>query len=206
MIVTFLVKSFLTLFVVIDPIGLAPIFIILANDRTSEERLTIARQAVLFAALILLVFSLIGPALLRYLEISLDAFQVAAGILLFKIAIDMVFTQPEQNNPSVAEENPSQPDITVFPLAIPLIAGPGTLASIVILVGESENYLSGLLMVLAVTAVVLAIAYGILHLSDYLAQILGKAGIDVITRVLGVLLTALAVQYIANGAMGLLQG
>ena len=200
-----LVKSFLTLFVIIDPIGLAPIFMALTEKQTPEEQAKIARRAVLVAAAILVVFGLVGNWLLRYLGITIEAFEVASGILLFKIALDMVFAQRERETPEEEKEAQMREDISIFPLAIPLIAGPGTLASILILASDADVYSLGLLMVLGVAALVLVIAYALLYYSHYLAEALGKTGINVITRILGVLLTALAVQYIADGTGVLLK-
>ncbi len=199
------VRTFLTLFVVIDPIGLAPIFVTLAGDRSPKEQVKIARRAILVAGEILLVFAVTGSVLLRYLNISIEAFQVAAGVLLFKIAVDMVFAQRERETEAEEKEARLREDISVFPLAIPLIAGPGTLASILILVNEASAYSLGLVIVLAIAGIVLAIAYTLLCLSRRLAQLLGQTGINVITRVFGVLLSALAVQYIANGIVTILK-
>lgn len=202
---SFLTKTFLTLFVVIDPIGLVPLFITLTLDRTAEEQVQIARRAVLFSAAILLAFSLSGAFLLRYLDISMEAFQVTAGILLFKIGIDMVFAHRERETQEEEQEAQGRDDISAFPLAIPLIAGPGTLASLLILQNEGESYAFGTAIVIGVTAIVLLIAYGLLVLAKYLAQQLGQTGVNVVTRVLGVLLAALAVQYIADGSIALLK-
>ena len=199
------VRTFLTLFVVIDPIGLAPIFVTLAGDRSPKEQVKIARRAILVAGCILLVFAVTGSVLLRYLNVSIEAFGVAAGVLLFKIAVDMVFAQRERETEAEEKEARLREDISVFPLAIPLIAGPGTLASILILVNEASTYPWGLAIVLAIAAVVLAIAYTLLCLSRRLAQLLGQTGINVVTRVFGVLLSALAVQYIANGVVTILK-
>lgn len=204
-VIPLLFKTFLTLFVVIDPIGLAPIFMTLAGDRSLPEQSRIARQAILVAGAILLVFALVGSLLLSYLEISLEAFQVAGGVLLFKIAIDMVFAHPERETVDEEKEAKSRDDISVFPLAIPLIAGPGTLASILILTQEADGLPFALAAILAIAAIVLAITYVLLFLSGRLAGFLGQTGINVITRVLGVLLSALAVQYIANGAIVILK-
>lgn len=211
----FLVKAFLTLFVVIDPIGLAPIFITLAGNRSSEEQVAIARQAILVAGVILLIFTVSGTLLLRYLGISMEAFQVAAGVLLFKIGVDMVFAHYERETEAEEKEAQSRGDISVFPLAIPLIAGPGALTSILVLVDEGNAvhlvdeaniaHLYSLAMVLAIAAIVLLIAYVLLCLSGQLARILGQTGVNVVTRVLGVLLAALAVQYIADGTGALLK-
>jgi len=198
------VRAFLTLFVVIDPIGLGPIFVTLAGNRSPKEQVRIARQAILVAGGIMLAFALGGPLLLGYLGISIEAFQVAAGVLLFKIAVDMVFAQRERETEVEEKEAQLREDISIFPLAIPIIAGPGTLASILILVNEANAYSFGLIIVLAIAGIVLLIAYTLLCLSARLARLLGQTGINVVTRVLGVLLSALAVQYIANGVVVLL--
>lgn len=202
---SFLVQAFLTLFVVIDPIGLTPIFITLVGKYSSAEQARIARQAVLVAGGIIVAFALGGTLLLRYLGISIEAFEVAAGMLLLKIAVDMVFAQRERETEEEKKEAQSREDISVFPLAIPLIAGPGTLASILILANEANVYSFGLVMILAIAAIVLLIAYALLRFSRHLAQVLGQTGINVVTRVLGVLLSALAVQYIADGVVVILK-
>lgn len=196
----FLARAFLTLFVVIDPVGLMPIFITLTGKYTPAQQDRIARQAVLVAGGILLMFALIGNWLLQYLGISLEAFQIAAGLLLLKIAVDMVFAQRERETAEEAQEAQLRDDISIFPLAIPLIAGPGTLASLLILTAEVAGHQLGLLMILAIVVVVLLIAYVLFRVSKRLAYAFGQTGINVITRVLGVLLTALAVQYVASGA------
>jgi multiple antibiotic resistance protein len=203
--IAFVTKAFVTLFVIIDPIGLVPLFIALVNKRTPEEQTQIAQRAILVSAGILLVFTLSGAFLLRYLDISMEAFQVTAGILLFKIGIDMVFAQRERETEEEQQEAQQREDVSVFPLAIPLIAGPGTLASLLILINEADSHVLGEAIVLTDAAIVLLIAYGLLVLAKYLAQLLGQTGVNVITRILGVLLAALAVQYIADGAIALLQ-
>jgi len=197
-------NAFLTLFVVIDPIGLAPVFVSLTSSHSATERKQIAQRAVLMAGGILLVFTLGGTLLLRYLGISIAAFQTAAGILLFKIAVDMVFVQRERETAEEEKEALSRQDISVFPLAIPLIAGPGTLASILILVNRSQACPWSLSLVLGTAGIVLLITYTLFRLSGRLAHLLGQTGINVVTRILGVLLAALAVQYIADGVVRLL--
>jgi multiple antibiotic resistance protein len=199
----FALRTFLTLLVVMDPIGLGPVFLGLAGDRSAAERLEVARKAVLVAAGIMLLFTVAGAALLRHLSISLDAFRVAGGLLLFRIAVDMVFAQHERETEEEEREARTRRDISVFPLAIPLIAGPGALASVMILAGESRAHSGGLVMVLAVTVVVLGLVYAGLALSARTARLLGQTGVNVVTRVLGVLLAALAVQYVADGIRGL---
>ncbi|MBD1849156.1 NAAT family transporter [Cyanobacteria bacterium FACHB-502] len=198
----FLVKAFLTLFVVIDPVGLTPIFITLAGKYSAAQQVRIARQAVLVAGVILLVFALVGNWLLRYLGITIEAFQVAAGLLLLKIALDMVFAHRERETEEEEQEAQLREDISVFPLAIPLLAGPGTLASVLILTNDRsvQNHSFGVVVILAIAAFVLFIAYTLFCLSKQLAKMLGQTGVNVVTRVLGILLAALAVQYITDGA------
>lgn len=204
---SFSLKTFLDLFIVIDPIGLAPIFITLAGSRPVQEQFGIARQAILVSGGILLAFALGGNWLLASLGIGIEAFQVATGILLFKIAVDMVFAPPEgEKEEEDKEKEAPQEDISVFPLAIPLIAGPGTLASLLILQNESEVYVWGWLIVIAIALIILLITYILLYFSIHLANFLGKTGINVITRVLGLILSALATQYIADGVVVILKG
>ncbi len=199
------VKAFLTLFVVIDPVRLAPLYLALVGDRPDDEQIQIATRAVIVSALILLVFGLTGAYVLHNLGISLQAFQIAAGFLLFKIALDMIFVHQQRETEAEAQEAEVRRDVSVFPLAIPLIAGPGSLASILVLSRESANYYLGLSVVLAAAGVVLLLCYAFLLLSRPLAKLLGQIGINVVTRVLGVLLAALAVQYMLDGLLSLLQ-
>jgi len=201
----FAFRTFLTLFVVMDPVGLGPLFLGLAGDRTGAQRLEVARKAVLVASGIMLVFTVGGSALLRYLNISLDAFRIAGGVLLFRIAVDMVFAQHERETEEEEREARTRRDISVFPLAIPLIAGPGALASVMILAGEARAYTGGLALILGICGVVLILVYLGLALSAQTARLLGQTGVNVVTRVFGVLLSALAVQYVADGIRGLLR-
>ena len=201
-------QTFLTMLVVMDPIGLAPIFIGLAGNRPSFERRRMAVRASLIAGIIILLFGLFGRALLEHLGISLSSFRIAGGILLFLIALDMVFARPSGSKETAEEEQEAQErqDISVFPLAIPLIAGPGTLASIMILAGDAHGSPLLLSAVFLVTGVVLLLCYLALRLSGQIARVIGLTGVHVVTRVLGVLLGALAVQYVADGTLELLRG
>ncbi|ULH16227.1 MarC family protein [Deinococcus sp. KNUC1210] len=197
-------RTFITMLVVMDPIGLAPIFIGLAGGRPSAERRALSLKASLVAGGILLAFGLFGRALLEKLGISLDAFRVAGGVLLFLIALDMVFARSNSSRESEEEEREAKdrPDISVFPLAIPLIAGPGTLASMMILASDAHGSVLLLSAVLLVTGSVLLLCYLALRLSGQIARLIGLTGVHVVTRVLGVLLGALAVQYVADGVRG----
>ena len=200
--------TFLTMLVVMDPVGLAPVFIALAGNRPSFERRAIAVRAVLVAGGITLLFGLVGRPLLERLGISLDAFRVAGGVLLFLIALDMVFARQSGSRETPEEEREAQErqDISVFPIAIPLIAGPGTLASVMILAGDAHGRPLQLTVVLLVTLLVLTLCYLALRLSGQIARLVGLTGVNVVTRVLGVLLGALAVQYVADGVRGFVAG
>ncbi len=198
-------RAFLTLFVVVDPIGIAPVFIGLAGGRPPAERSRIARNAVGVAGLVLLGFALFGSWLFERLGISMDAFRIAGGVLLFRIAVGMVLAAHERETREEEEEARARNDVSVFPLAIPLIAGPGALASVMILVAQAGSDPRRLLAVFAMAALVLLLTWLALRLSGALGRILHRTGVNVVTRVLGVLLAALAVQYVADGVRGLLQ-
>lgn len=197
-------RALLTLLVVVDPVGLAPMFTAVVGGRPAEERARIARRAVLVAAGVLFAFALAGDWLLGRLGISLDAFRVAGGVLLFRIAVDMVLAQHERETEEEEAEARVRADVSVFPLAIPLIAGPGALASVMILSGEARAVPYGRPVVLGMVAVVLGLAFAAFRAAGPLSRALGRTGVNVITRVLGILLAALAVQYVADGARGLL--
>jgi MarC family membrane protein len=199
--IDFALRALITLFVVVDPAGLVPAYIALVGRRST--RTDVARRAVVIAGVVLLAFAVIGGPLLSYLGVTLGALQVAGGVLLFRIAVDMVFAQLRRETPEEAAEARAREDVSVFPLAIPLIAGPGALASALILTSEAAGTPAGYLVLLLAGAAVLAIAYLVLRGSSQVAELLGQTGINVVTRVLGLVLAALAVQYVADGLFGL---
>lgn len=196
---------FIVLFVVIDPIGLAPIFFALCHDADESYRRRMAYRGVLVSAILLLIFTLLGKQLLGSLGISIDAFRIAGGFLLFLLSIDMVFarqsglrstTRSEQNE---AEE---REDISVFPLAIPMIAGPGSMTTIMLMLGDHGSDVTQTGIILSVLLCVLIITYFALRYASAIMGRLGKTGTNVISRVLGILLAALATQYMLDGIRG----
>jgi MarC family membrane protein len=198
-------RSFLTLFVVVDPVGIAPAFLALVGERPRAEQKRVARKAIAVAGAVLFGFALGGDFLLGHLGISIDAFRIAGGVLLFRIAVGMVLASHQRETVEEEEEARSRQDVSVFPLAIPLIAGPGALASLLILVGQAKGEASKLAAVFGMTALVLGLTWLALRLSGQLGRLLRRTGVNVVTRVLGVLLAALAVQYVADGVRGLLR-
>jgi len=203
--VEFALKAFLTLFVLIDPIGLIPLFLALVGSRSYQEQKRIALKSTIVAGLLVLAFAALGGSVLRYLGISLEALKVAGGLLLFKIALDMINAQLLRETDEEHAESQARADISVFPLAIPLIAGPGTLTGVLILAGTAPGGVWGFVLVLGMAALVLFITYWSLRAALKFSSSLGRTGINVITRVLGILLAALAVQYVADGVRVLLR-
>jgi len=195
---TFLITAFVTMFVVIDPIGMTPLFVALTQGHSAASRRRIALRSCGIAMLLLLLFTIMGEAVLGFIGISMPAFRVAGGILLFITALDMLFERRTKRREDQADEEDPNDDPSVFPLAIPLIAGPGSIASVILLTGQRPG-LEGLAMVLGVTAAVLLLVMLFFLASGLLERAMGKTGITVITRLLGMLLAALAVQFVLDG-------
>lgn len=197
----FLITSFVTLFVIIDPVGLLPIFIALTPGMTAAERRSIAFRASTVAFFILALFAFFGEAVLGFIGISMEAFRIAGGALLFLTALDMLFerrTKRREDRAQESEEYDSSSDPSVFPLAIPLIAGPGSIATVILLAGQSPG-VQGTFLVLGVALAVIASAILLFLAGGLLERALGKVGITVVTRILGMLLAALSIQFILDG-------
>ena len=196
-----------TLFVIIDPVGCAPIFGGLTASYTPAAARAAAIRASVIATLILVVFALMGKPLLTYLGIELDAFRIAGGIMLFLIALEMVFEKRTQRREERADKVKHTPepheDISVFPMAMPMIAGPGSIATVMLMVGRAKDQNETLVVLVALALVMLMILVALLAARPLMA-LLGTRVEAVITRVLGVLLGALAVQYVIDGIRGVL--
>jgi multiple antibiotic resistance protein len=195
------IAAFATFFVVIDPPGCAPIFASLTAGATPQHRRSMAIRSSMVAGAILLAFAIFGEAFLRALGISLDAFRIAGGIMLFLIALEMVFEKRQERREHRAEDvkaRPAHEDISIFPMGIPMIAGPGSIASAMLLMSRGHG-LAEDLVVLAALAVVLLLTLVALLLAGPLMRLLGYRLEAMITRVLGVILAALAVQFVIDG-------
>ena len=193
---------FLTLFVVIDPVGLVPMFGALTGGASTDYRRRMAIKGVSIAGLVLLFFVVMGFALLHILGIGLAAFRIAGGLLLLLLAIDMVFARQSglrSTTRAETEEARMRDDISVFPLAIPLIAGPGAMTTLLLMVSTAHGNIPDIAVVLGLLFVVLLIALIVLLLSVRILAFMGETGANVVTRLLGVLLSALAIQFILTG-------
>ena len=199
--VEFIISALVTLTVVVDPIGLVPTFLAITNGLPAKARRSVALRACLIAAAILAGSALIGDWLLRTLSITLPAFRIAGGLLLFSIASEMVFGIRIARQSKAAEEviEDHVRNIAAFPLAIPLMAGPGAITATVLLAGRSGGDPLHLGLLLAVIAVVLVICFAVFTAASRIGQLIGTTGNIVMSRLLGVLLAALAVQFVIDG-------
>jgi multiple antibiotic resistance protein len=198
------ISAFVTLVVVLDPPGCAPIYAGLTTGASAAQRRAMAIRACAIAGVILLVFALFGEDLLGALHIELDSFRIAGGLMLFLIALDMVFEKRTQRREQRAEKvmaTPEVEDVSVFPMAMPMLAGPGAIASVMLLEGGAEG-LQGSLIVLAALLVVLILTLLALLAAGPLMKLVGARVEAVVTRLLGVLLAALAAQYVIDGLRG----
>jgi multiple antibiotic resistance protein len=199
-----LVKFFVVFFVVVDPISLIPLFAGLTQGASARYKKKMAGRATAIALLISVLFALTGARFLALMGISLSAFRIAGGTLLFLIALDMVFARPSgtRSTTSEQEEAKTRDDISVFPLAFPFMAGPGALATLLLAAGEVGS--SPLLFAgfLGVVALVLIVCWILMLATPRLMKVLGVTGANVVSRLSGVILAALAVQFIVDGIRG----
>jgi multiple antibiotic resistance protein len=204
----YLVSALVTLVVVVDPVGLVPAFVAITNDLPAKSRRSVALRACLIAAAILAGSALAGDWLLRTLSITLPAFRIAGGLLLFSIASEMVFGVRIARQSKAAEQvlEDHVRNIAAFPLAIPLMAGPGAITATVLLAGRSGGDPVRLAILLGVISAVLALCLVVFTLAGRVAARVGTTGNVVLSRLLGVLLAALAVQYVVDGIRAALAG
>jgi multiple antibiotic resistance protein len=197
----FFAAAFATIFSVIDPVGVAPLFLALTPQIEGGERYRVMRRAVTVAAVILLLFAFGGRALLASLGITVPAFSIAGGILLLLISVDMLFARTSRTRETPEEEEQARlsTDISVFPLAIPILSGPGSIATVILYMSQAGTNVLKVLSVLAAVAIGLGAAYVSMRLSNLVLRVLGETGINVVGRVMGILLAALAVQFVLNG-------
>ncbi|MBP9828628.1 MAG: MarC family protein [Proteobacteria bacterium] len=206
----FLWQSFVTLLVIIDPFMIVPVFIGLTRTDSSLQRERIARKTCVIATILLVFFAVAGDRLLDVMGISEPAFRIAGGFLLLLAGVEMVMAKSTgSRTPTNAEEKEAidRDDISVFPLAIPLIAGPGSMTSIVVLMREAEHQGATIEMgVILIAIFVLFLTYIAMRMAERLMKLLGVTGMNVLTRVFGVIVAALATQYIVHGVTAVVKG
>jgi multiple antibiotic resistance protein len=197
----YIVSALLTLLVVVDPVGLAPTFLAVTDGMPQRARRSVALRACIIAACILVGMALIGNWLFVKLGISLSAFRIAGGLLLFSIATEMVFGVRSQHEGESAEQALEEHvrNVAAFPLAIPLMAGPGAITATVLLAGKADGHALQLGVLIGVVFVVVVVCLGVFLLAERIGRLLGITGTVVLSRLLGVLLAALAVQYVVDG-------
>ncbi len=199
----FYITAFTTLFIIIDPPGLVPLFLALTTDTTPARRRAIGLRACLVAGALMLVFLLMGEAVLGFIGISIPAFRIAGGMLLFLTALDMLFERRQHRRQDNADEGAAidDHDPSVFPLALPLIVGPGAITTIILLASQAQTTasLAGIAGVIVANLMLVFVAF---LAAPRIGDLLGKTGINIVTRVLGMLLAALAVQFVVDGIRG----
>jgi multiple antibiotic resistance protein len=202
------VSAFLTLFVVVDPIGLTPTFLAVTEGPPRPAQHSVAIRASIIAGAILAGSALIGDWLLQTLQISLAAFRIAGGLLLFSIASEMVFGVRIRRESEAAEQAVEEHvrNIAAFPLAIPLMAGPGAIAATILLAGHARGNLLLIVALVAIVILVAACCVTAFAFAGRISRLLGMTGNIVLSRLLGVLLAALAVQYVVDGVRAVLSG
>ncbi|MFN3506188.1 MAG: MarC family protein [Allorhizobium sp.] len=203
-----MISAFTTLLVTVDPPGLAPLFLGLTQGMTRAQRQQVAVRGSVMGFAILTVFALFGASILGALGISMGAFRIAGGLMLFAIAFEMIFEKRNERKEKTTGDAITKDHIhnlAVFPLAIPLIAGPGAISATVLISGAVEGWM-GKLQLIAVIAVVLGLVFVSLYLAERLNRFLGVTGRALLTRLLGVLLAALSVQFVVDGVKSAFAG
>jgi multiple antibiotic resistance protein len=195
-----LIQQFITLFVVIDPIGMVPVFLALAGKFDSKERARLAFKAVFVSGIVLIGFIIVGQLLLNYLGIGMDSFKIAGGIILFIISLKMVLLQAHSDSGSTSARD----DIAIFPMAMPMLAGPASIMAVMVLSDGSRHSLveqtaTGLLVI-----AILAVTWVALRLAEPILKIIRYDGADVLSRVMGLILAALSIETIVSGIKGLI--
>lgn len=197
----FAATAFATAFTIVDPVGMVPSTLAVTAHATPEQRRRVADRAVLVAGGIIVFMGMVGHYFLTYLGITLPAFGIAGGILLLLIAIDMLFARPSRakSDPDSLHEPADVESVAVFPLAIPFIAGPGTIATVLLLINLSDGNRERLVITYLAYGAALFVTWLCMRSAEFVMRILTRTGVNVLTRLLGIIMAALAVQFILNG-------
>lgn len=191
--------TFVAFFVIIDPIGLVPIFVALTQGMSAADRRRTGMRAVIIGFCLMVFFGFLGEALLGAIGASMSSFRIAGGLLMFLIAVDMLFERRSDRREKRAGEEGPRHDPTVFPLATPFFAGPGALATMILIHGREAGDPAGLAVVYSSLFAVALLTFVLFLSAGLVERLLGRVGVTVITRLLGILLAALAVQFVLDG-------
>jgi multiple antibiotic resistance protein len=195
------IQSFVIYFVVVDPLGVAPIFLSLTQSQSKKEKIQTSLEGVLIATVILITFSLIGNLILTYLNISLPAFRIAGGIILFIISLEMLFNKRQQRKETIISD--ANDKVSIFPLAIPILSGPAAITSVIVIVSDiGDNLFNQLINMLALVSVMVLTLIVFLLISKS-GDFINKKIINVFSRVIAIILAGLSIQYIMDGILEL---
>tara|TARA_B110000483_G_scaffold101848_1_gene124625 strand:- start:1208 stop:1816 length:609 start_codon:yes stop_codon:yes gene_type:complete len=195
------IQSFVIYFVVVDPLGVAPIFLSLTQSQSKKEKIQTSLEGVLIATVILITFSLIGNLILTYLNISLPAFRIAGGIILFIISLEMLFNKRQQRKETIVSD--ANDKVSIFPLAIPILSGPAAITSVIVIVSDiGDNLFNQLINMLALASVMVLTLIVFLLISKS-GDFINKKIINVFSRVIAIILAGLSIQYIMDGILEL---
>lgn len=203
--ISFSVVSLSAIFFVIDPLGLVPIFVAMTSSDDPHKRRKMALRATTVAFALLTAFTLFGSLIFKAFGITLGAFKIAGGVLLLITAFDMLRAQPSRtrSSPEETSEGSAKEDVAIVPLAMPLLAGPGAIATVMVLAGRGKHWFY-VLPVIGAVAVTCAVTYALLRIAPRINGVLGHTGLAVLERIMGLLLAAIAVQFMADGVVDLL--
>ncbi|MFH1773661.1 MAG: MarC family protein [Methanobacteriota archaeon] len=198
--INYAVYSFIALFIIVDPIANIPIFISILENFGAKNRKSMVQKAVVIAAIVLIIFTLLGNYIFRFLGIEMYSFRIAGGILLFIISLEMLFGRRTKTESSAEEEDEAsaREDVTITPMAVPLLTGPGAITTGIVLFNSAKTLANEVILIADILLVFL-ISYVILTKSDYVFKIMGQTGTRVIVRIMGLLLSAIAVQFVITG-------
>jgi multiple antibiotic resistance protein len=201
---TFFVTAFVSLFVTLDAVGNVPIFLSITPHSSEAERAAMVRRAALVVFAVLVIFAAFGNFIFKFFGVTIEAFRIVAGLLLLKIAFDMMEARPARvrHTPEEDAEGAQREDIAIIPLAIPLLSGPGTISSVIALTGQatkSPKVLPAFALLLLAIALNVLIAFTVLRSATAITRLLKESGMRIFTRVMGLILAAIAVQFVLTG-------
>jgi multiple antibiotic resistance protein len=198
--IEFIISSLAAIFVVMDPLGAIPVFLVTTEGDTPEKRNQIIRRACWAAFIILVAFALLGAVIFRIFGITFAAFRIAGGILLLKVSLDMLYARRPGSHITTGEERAAaeKEDVAIVPLAMPMLSGPATIATVLVLMEKSSSTLQSAIVIVSIFLVCL-FTYIILRSSNLLFRKLGQTGVNILVRIMGLILLALAIQFVFDG-------